>query len=329
MHQTADPFALKHAAILAARGLADGTTKATTKKKNLVSRLLEDNPLGRKVLFKKAQEQVVKTTDGHYPAPFDILDCIRAVRGLARRCEVDLLRATASDSRVCVWVATSGVQGADKGAAAGYKAEAEAFGKLGMTSVSESLRGIFFGHQKCSKNQFGKPAKEAKVCAGARRCRLTLVLTRWSPTCGVMGTDGVCVGCRVDGRWHCTSECTEGLRRGAEGQGFEGLDPWRATDCQQPGKPPCCWVLVVCGCRLVTRGTATVCCQAPRVKRRQMSSGDRDKILARVMGVTDDDASWRKHMAKSDVVIEAVFENLDLKHRVVRCTRVCGCVCSV
>lgn len=94
MHQTADPFALKHAAILAARGLADGTTKATTKKKNLVSRLLEDNPLGRKVLFKKAQEQVVKTTDGHYPAPFDILDCIRTVRGLARRCELDLLRAT-------------------------------------------------------------------------------------------------------------------------------------------------------------------------------------------------------------------------------------------
>ena len=65
------------------------------------------------------------------------------------------------------------------------------------------------------------------------------------------------------------------------------------------------------------------------MKRRQMSSGDRDKILARVMGVTDDDASWRKHMAKSDVVIEAVFENLDLKHRVVRCTRVCGCVCAV
>jgi len=51
-----------------------------TKKKNLVSKLLEDNPLGRQVLFKKATETVMKQSGGHYPAPLAILDCIRTVR---------------------------------------------------------------------------------------------------------------------------------------------------------------------------------------------------------------------------------------------------------
>lgn len=64
-----------------------------------------------------------------------------------------------------------GVQGADKGAAAGYKKEAEEFGKLGMTPVSESLRGIFFGHQKCTKNPFGNPATPADVRRTAATAR--------------------------------------------------------------------------------------------------------------------------------------------------------------
>ena len=72
----------------------------------------------------------------------------------------------ASASRVVTRAVIYRVQGADKGAAAGYKKEAEEFGKLGMTSVSESLRGIFFGHQKCTKNPFGKPSTPVDVCQG-------------------------------------------------------------------------------------------------------------------------------------------------------------------
>ena len=54
------------------------------------------------------------------------------------------------------------------------------------------------------------------------------------------------------------------------------------------------------------------------MKRRQMTAADRDVILSRVIGVTDDDASWQKHMSKADVVVEAVFEDLAVKHKVVR-----------
>ena len=54
------------------------------------------------------------------------------------------------------------------------------------------------------------------------------------------------------------------------------------------------------------------------MKRRQMTAADRDVVLSRVIGVTDDDESWRKHMSKADLVVEAVFEDLGVKHKVVR-----------
>ena len=82
---------------------------------------------------------------------------------------------------VATWCAL--LQGVEKGAQAGYAKEAAEFGRLGMTPVSESLRGIFFGHQKCTKNPFGKPTRDAEVrvwpFGGALRhamqcCRLLL-----------------------------------------------------------------------------------------------------------------------------------------------------------
>lgn len=230
--QVADPFALKHAALLAARGLADKTLRSKPKKKNLVSKILENNPLGRQLLFKKAGEMVAKTAGSHYPAPFAILDCIRT--------------------------------GADKGSAAGYAVESQKFGELGMTSVSESLRGIFFGQQKCTKNSFGKPAREAETVAvlGA----------------GLMGAGIAQVSAQKGYNVVLKDQNLAGLARG-EAQIANNL--------------------------------------APRVKRRQMTAFDRDVVLSNVIGVTAEDASWKKHLSTADVVVEAVFEDLSLKHRVI------------
>lgn len=55
-----------------------------------------------------------------------------------------------------------------------------------------------------------------------------------------------------------------------------------------------------------------------KVKRRRMSIFDRDLILSRVSPLGDDTPSMAKHLAKADLVIEAVFEDLALKHQVVR-----------
>lgn len=125
VHEVVDPFALRSSAVAAAQELADGTLKAKTKKKGLLARLLEDNPLGRMVLFDQATKQAMKASGGNYPAIPKILEVVRA--------------------------------GADGGAAAGYKAESKAFGELTQTEVSGNLRGIFFGQTALKENKFGKP----------------------------------------------------------------------------------------------------------------------------------------------------------------------------
>jgi len=42
---------------------------------------LEGNPLGRRFLFRKARENLLKQTGGHYPAPLEVLDVIEASYG--------------------------------------------------------------------------------------------------------------------------------------------------------------------------------------------------------------------------------------------------------
>ena len=57
--------------------------------------------------------------------------------------------------------------------------------------------------------------------------------------------------------------------------------------------------------------------QEPKVKRRSKTAFERDVILSRIIGLTDQDASWPRHLKKADVVIEAVFEDMAVKHALV------------
>jgi len=58
------------------------------------------------------------------------------------------------------------------------------------------------------------------------------------------------------------------------------------------------------------------------VKKKKMTAPDRDRVMSRLIGQSDADANWAKHFSKSDVVIEAVFEDLALKHKIIQ---VMGC----
>jgi len=114
----ADPWALEHAARVAALGLADGSIKSTRKSVSMLSMqgLLEGNPLGRQALWHFAQQGVDKAAPKTaYPSVHAILSVIKA-----------------------------GVEG---GKVKGLEAEASEFGRLGMTSQSRALRGLFFGQQ--------------------------------------------------------------------------------------------------------------------------------------------------------------------------------------
>ncbi len=128
----ADPNQLDHAAALCALKLADKTLKPSAgKKKNALGRALEDNPLGRKVLFHKAREAADKAAGGNYPAIPLIIDCIET--------------------------------GANDGMTKGLEVERSNFGKLTQTTESEALMGLFHGTVALKKNPYGKPKSPAKT----------------------------------------------------------------------------------------------------------------------------------------------------------------------
>jgi enoyl-CoA hydratase/long-chain 3-hydroxyacyl-CoA dehydrogenase len=54
-----------------------------------------------------------------------------------------------------------------------------------------------------------------------------------------------------------------------------------------------------------------------KLKKKRMTLFDHDATLANVVGLTDSDGSWTRHFANADLVVEAVFEELGVKHKVV------------
>lgn len=86
---------------------------------DLKALLLEDNPVGRRVLFGQARERTLARTHGNLPAPLRAIDVIRT--------------------------------GIEEGKQHGLEAEAEAFGELAVSPESGQLRRLFFARQVLKK----------------------------------------------------------------------------------------------------------------------------------------------------------------------------------
>jgi 3-hydroxyacyl-CoA dehydrogenase/enoyl-CoA hydratase/3-hydroxybutyryl-CoA epimerase len=115
------PAILREIAIDRARGLADGTrTRPRPNNRGATSLLLEHNPIGRGVVFKKARESVLEKTHGHYPAPLAALDAVHA--------------------------------GYSRGLEGGLKEEARLFGEMAVTDVSHELVFLFFASNSLKKD---------------------------------------------------------------------------------------------------------------------------------------------------------------------------------
>jgi len=82
--------------------------------------LLEENPLGRSILFSQARKRLLEKTRGHYPAPEKALEAIR--------------------------------HGYEQGMAEGLALEAKAFGELAVSDVSRRLVEIFFAQTALKKD---------------------------------------------------------------------------------------------------------------------------------------------------------------------------------
>src|SRR3954471_3451458 len=81
---------------------------------------LEDNPVGRRILFQQARKALLAKTHGHYPAPEKALEAVRI--------------------------------GVEKGLEEGYRLEAQLFGELAMSEVSKRLIEIYFATQALKKD---------------------------------------------------------------------------------------------------------------------------------------------------------------------------------
>ncbi len=217
-----------------ARELADGKLEARhePKGRGAAGVLLEDNPIGRSIVFRKAREGVMEKTHGHYPAP---LAAIAAVQ-----------------------------QGYDKGADAGYREEARAFGEMAVSEVSKQLVFLFFATTALRKDSgvegVSPPPEDVEtlgiIGAGFMGAGIASVAVQQGTSVRLKDTDVARVG-------HGIAAVNDVLRE--------------------------------------------------RLKKKQLTRVQFDDQMALAGGTTD-----YAGFGRATLVIEAVFEDLALKHRVLR-----------
>ncbi|RMF58423.1 MAG: fatty acid oxidation complex subunit alpha FadJ [Calditrichaeota bacterium] len=124
------PYGLLNAARQMALELVKNPKKHS-KKQNLMNTVLEGNPFTRKIIYKKAREMTQKQTQGNYPAPFKIIDCVEI--------------------------------GMEQGMKAGLDAEARGFEELAHTPQAEELINLFFSMTHQKKNPLKSKVREVNT----------------------------------------------------------------------------------------------------------------------------------------------------------------------
>jgi 3-hydroxyacyl-CoA dehydrogenase/enoyl-CoA hydratase/3-hydroxybutyryl-CoA epimerase len=114
------PAILRRIAIDRARALSEGRLKRTQRAVGAMGLLLDSNPIGRGVVFKKAREETERKTHGNFPAPRAAIDAIEA--------------------------------GLSHGMPAGLREEARLFGEMAATDVSKQLIFLFFATSALKKD---------------------------------------------------------------------------------------------------------------------------------------------------------------------------------
>lgn len=128
-----DELTHKDAVLTAAKKAVEKINSGKFKRKDksgLTAKLLESNPIGRKIIFSQARKRAQSNTKGNYPAPFKIIDCIE--------------------------------EGYKNGLEAGLEKESVGFGELAATEESKALVNLFFAMQGAKKNPAGGKVRDVK-----------------------------------------------------------------------------------------------------------------------------------------------------------------------
>lgn len=121
------PSILRSVALQRAREVAEGRRKSERHSGGFKGLLLDSNPAGRTVVLRKAREQTMAKSRGHYPALIAAIDVIAA--------------------------------GYEKGMAHGFREESRRFGELATTDVSRQLIFLFFATNELKKDPGVDPAQ--------------------------------------------------------------------------------------------------------------------------------------------------------------------------
>lgn len=121
------PSILRSIAIQRAREVAEGRRKSERHRSGIKGLLLDANPAGRAVVLRKAREQTLTKSRGHYPALIAAIDVI--------------------------------ADGFEKGTAHGFREESRRFGEMAMTDVSRQLIFLFFATNELKKDPGVDPAR--------------------------------------------------------------------------------------------------------------------------------------------------------------------------
>lgn len=123
IHELVHPAILRDIAVERARELATGTRKrnASARPGGVKHLLLDDNPVGRSIVMRKAREEVLRKTHGNYPAPLAALDAVAASYG---------------------------------GREHGFREEARLFGEMAMTPQCRELIFLFFATSALRKEEW-------------------------------------------------------------------------------------------------------------------------------------------------------------------------------
>ncbi len=113
------PAVLRQVALARARELGSGSRRTRRRRRDPATVVLEQNPLGRSVVFRQAREQTLKKTRGHYPAPLAALEAVQASYGDRDH---------------------------------GFATEARLFGEMALTEVSRQLIFLFYASTALKKD---------------------------------------------------------------------------------------------------------------------------------------------------------------------------------
>jgi 3-hydroxyacyl-CoA dehydrogenase/enoyl-CoA hydratase/3-hydroxybutyryl-CoA epimerase len=129
------PSILRSVAIQRAHEVGEGRRRSEKHSGGVKGMLLDGNPAGRALVLRKAREQTLAKSRGHYPALIAAIDVIAA--------------------------------GYEKGVAHGYREESRRFGELAMTDVSRQLIFLFFATNELKKDPGVEPSQYPELPVSA------------------------------------------------------------------------------------------------------------------------------------------------------------------